>query len=58
MRRTVLVHLGLVHLQLQPGPIDDLVGEDGTQEDLGEGACKGFIAGHLRQLVSIAGDRK
>ena len=54
MRRTVLVHLGLVHLQLQPGPIDDLVGEDGTQEDLGERACKGFILGSLCRLVSIA----
>lgn len=58
MRRTILVHLGLVHLQLQPGPIDDLVGEDGTQEDLGEGACKGFIPGSLCQLVSIVVDKR
>lgn len=57
MRRTILVHLGLIHLQLQPSPIDDLVGEDGTQEDLGEWACKGFIPGSLWQLVSIAVDR-
>ena len=58
MRRTILVHLGLIHLQLQPGTIDDLVGEDGTQEDLGERASKGFIPGSLCQLVFIAIGRK
>lgn len=40
-RLTVLFELGLVHLELQPGPVNDLVSEDGTEEDLGERATKG-----------------
>lgn len=35
---TILVKLLLAHLQLQPAPVDDLVGEDSAEEDFGEGA--------------------
>lgn len=45
--RTVLLQLGLIHLQLQPGPVDHLVNEHGTQEDLAKGARKGLISRHL-----------
>ena len=50
---TVLVRLGLIHLQLQPRPVDNLIGEDGTEEDLGKGTHEEFVAGHLIDILAL-----
>lgn len=51
--RTVLFELRLVHLKLQPRPVDHLVCEDGPEKDLGKGAGEQFVAAHLWSPVSF-----
>lgn len=51
---TILCHLGLVHLQTQPGPVEDLVDEHAAEEDLGKGAEEGAILVHLVLKLALA----
>lgn len=50
---TVLFQLRLIHLKLQPAPVDNLIGEDCPKEDFAEGAHEGLIFGHLATCQSI-----
>ena len=54
---TILGHLGLIHLQLQPGPVEDLVDEYAAEEDLGKGTGKGTILVHLDLNSALRCDR-
>lgn len=44
---TVLLKLDLIGLQFDPDPVDDLVRQHSTQEDLAKGDRKGLVGIHL-----------
>lgn len=44
---TILLELRLVHLELQPGPVDHLVNEHGPQKDFAEGDSESPIPREL-----------